>query len=126
MPSTATICQPALKVPSAKYSIQSLANFVPCVNQNIYDSKEYVIQVERLLGPNLVSNRRSNPKSKKLIEKDENDRIRPTTWTVQRRYNDFRNLHLSIQTSVSGLDIQFPGKKMTGNLGNKRNRFSIF
>ena len=85
-----------------------------------------MIQVERLLGPNLVSNRRSNPKSKKLIEKDENDRIRPTTWTVQRRYNDFRNLHLSIQTSVSGLDIQFPGKKMTGNLGNKRNIFSIF
>jgi PX domain-containing protein kinase-like protein len=34
--------------------------------------------------------------------------------SVQRRYTDFRQLHASI-TNGSGLELEFPGKKMTGN-----------
>ena len=37
-----------------------------------------------------------------------------TTWTIQKRYSDFRTLH-QILVSNSGLDIEFPAKKMTGN-----------
>ena len=37
-----------------------------------------------------------------------------TTWTVQKRYSDFRTLHQTL-VSNSGLDIEFPAKKMTGN-----------
>ena len=37
-----------------------------------------------------------------------------TTWTVQKRYSDFRTLHQNL-VSNSGLDIEFPAKKMTGN-----------
>jgi PX domain len=37
--------------------------------------------------------------------------------SIQKRYSDFRNLHLSLQNSTSGFELPFPGKKMTGNLG---------
>ncbi|XP_059099081.1 PX domain-containing protein kinase-like protein isoform X2 [Tigriopus californicus] len=37
------------------------------------------------------------------------------SWTVRRRYSDFRNLKAVIQES-SGLDFSFPAKKITGNL----------
>jgi len=82
--------------------------------------QEYVVEVERLLGPNL-NFRRGQQKSKKVSDKsDDPERIKPTTWTVQKRYTDFRNLHLALQNNFNGgLDIQFPGKKITGNLGKK-------
>lgn len=37
-----------------------------------------------------------------------------SSWRIQRRYNEFRQLHQTI-SSLSGLDLPFPGKKMTGN-----------
>lgn len=37
-----------------------------------------------------------------------------TSWKIQRRYTEFRQLHQTI-ISASGLDLIFPGKKMTGN-----------
>ena len=36
------------------------------------------------------------------------------TWTIQKRYTEFRQL-FQILHSNSGLDIEFPKKKMTGN-----------
>jgi hypothetical protein len=83
---------------------------------NLFSLQEYVVQVERLLGPS-HDHRRQQQRSIKSNEKEDPGLIRPTAWTLQRRYTDFRNLHLSLQNNVAGLDIQFPGKKMTGNLG---------
>ena len=37
-----------------------------------------------------------------------------STWSIQRRYTDFRVLHQTLCT-LSGMDLDFPGKKMTGN-----------
>ena len=85
-------------------------------NYNYFSVQEYVVQVERLFGPS-HDHRRQQQRSKKLNEKDDPEIIRPTTWTLQRRYTDFRNLHLLLQNNIAGLDIKFPGKKMTGNLG---------
>lgn len=68
---------------------------------------EYVIQVERLLGP--ATEVRKSSRSKKDSEES------PNCWNIQRRYNDFRNLQVTL-LNMSGVDIPFPGKKMTGNL----------
>ena len=39
-------------------------------------------------------------------------------WSVSRRYNDFRNLHLTIENLLHGNDVpEFPKKKMTGSMG---------
>ena len=39
-------------------------------------------------------------------------------WSVSRRYNDFRNLHLTIESLLHGNDVpEFPKKKMTGSMG---------
>ena len=35
-------------------------------------------------------------------------------WNIQRRYTDFRLLHQAL-ASNSSIDIEFPGKKFTGN-----------
>ena len=35
-------------------------------------------------------------------------------WNVQKRYNEFRTLFQSLHTN-SGMDIEFPKKKITGN-----------
>lgn len=36
-------------------------------------------------------------------------------WSIQRRYTDFRLLHASITSNASGIEVEFPGKKITGN-----------
>ena len=84
--------------------------------------QEYVVRVEQLLGPGVNGHRRGQKPSKSTPATDaDRPDIRTTTWTVQRRYNDFRNLHLSLQNTISGFDLEFPGKKMTGNLGQYKN-----
>ena len=36
------------------------------------------------------------------------------SWKIQRRYNEFRQVHQSLAGNC-GFDLEFPGKKITGN-----------
>ena len=54
-----------------------------------------------------------------------------TSWTIQRRYTDFRLLHQNIISNCGQDNLNFPKKKMTGNkdrefLASRQNSLQTF